>query len=93
MRDFVKRLDRLEGAIPAAQIGRVMRIRWAGDEDAEPCAATCEGVTLRRTPSESEKDFMERVRDMFPETPGKVRRVWIEQSRPPFLGPACPQHQ
>lgn len=88
MRDYLKRLDRLEDSAPAGGIGLVMRIFWTGDKDEEPCAATCEGVRLSRTAGETQDEFMARVREAFPEIPGKIRSVFIDQSRPPFPGEA-----
>lgn len=84
MRDYVKRLDRLEDSSRTATIGKVIRIMWTGAEGEEPCAATCEGITLNRVANESKDGFMARVREAFPELPGKVRCVWIDQSPPPF---------
>lgn len=83
MRDYLKRLDRLEDSAPAGRLGHVMRICWTGAEGEEPCAATCEGTKLSRAAGETAEEFMARVEVAFPEIPGKVRQVWIDQSRLP----------
>lgn len=87
MRDYVKRLDRLEdSAAPTDQIGTIARVLVTpGATNEGPCTATCDGVTIKRAAGESRDNFMSKVAATFPAIPGKIRRVLIDQSRDQFI--------